>query len=275
MVTDRKLYKYGNAIDFNKMDTIEIKGLGKVGIVYNSFDKQLKALDKAGAKFPYVMDVRNIAYMRLNKGSKNGARTRHAPIYAKDSPIILARVSPLIKDFKMAEQAVKANRNGKYFVAKDTEVYDIYAKIAEKDKSKNPSERRALILSSKEIYLIKPNSEEAQALFKDTRKEYFETFCKNGINFYPVSKDFVNSKKGSLVEYLWFERPDYVSVLFGNCRDLYDDIRAFGVLSETSEAGSKKISAPTLDQVIEVLKNKYVPEYALPAAKKDLSKLFK
>ena len=53
MVTDRKLYKYGNAIDFNKMDTIEIKGLGKVGIVYNSFDKQLKEFKKAGAKFVF------------------------------------------------------------------------------------------------------------------------------------------------------------------------------------------------------------------------------
>jgi len=47
------------------------------------------------------------------------------------------------------------------------------------------------------------------------------------------------------------------------------------VLSETSEAGSKKISTPTLDQIIKILKDKYVPEYALSSAKKDLSKLFK
>ena len=232
------------------MDTQEVKGLGNVGIVYNSFDKQLKEFKEAGAKFPYVMGVRNIAYMRLNKGPKDGARTCHAPIYAKDSPIILARVSPLIKDFKMAEQAVKANRNGKYFVTKDTEVYDIYAKIAEKDKSKNPSERRALILSSKEIYLIKPNSEEAQALFKDTRKEYFETFCKNGINFYPLDKNFINKQKGSLVEYLWFRHPGGGSGLVGDSRGLDDDCRAFGVLPETSEAGSKKIPESKLLKIL-------------------------
>ena len=77
------------------------------------------------------------------------------------------------------------------------------------------------------------------------------------------------------MECLWFGHPDDDSGLDGDYRNLSDDDRAFGVLPETSEAGSKKISAPTLDQVIEVLKNKYVPEYALPAAKKDLSKLFK
>ena len=116
---------------------------------------------------------------------------------------------------------------------------------------------------------------EAQALFKDTGKEYFKTFCKNGINFYPVDKDFVNRQKGSLVGYLWFRLPDGDSDLDGGNRDLDDGSRAFGVLPETSEAGSKKISTPTLDQVIKVLKDKYVPEYALSAAKKDLSKLFK
>ena len=77
------------------------------------------------------------------------------------------------------------------------------------------------------------------------------------------------------MECLWFGHPDDDSGLDGGSRDLGLDGRAFGVLSETSEAGSKKISAPTLDQVIEVLKDKYVPEYDLPAAKKDLAKLFK
>ena len=235
---------------FNKMDTIEIKGLGKVGMVCNSFDKQLKEFKEAGAKFPYVMDVRNIAYMRLNKGPEDGARTCHAPIYAKDSPIILVRVSPLIKDFKMAEQAVKSNRNGNYFVTNDTEVYDKYAKIAEKDKSKNPEKRLALILPSKEKYIISPNSEEAQALFKDTGKKYFETFCKNGINFYPVSKDFVNIQKGSLVGYLWFRLPDGDSDLDVGNRDLDDGSRAFGVLPETSEAGSKKIPESKLLKIL-------------------------
>ena len=232
------------------MDTIEVKGLGKVGIVYNSFDKQLKEFKEAGAKFPYIMDVRTMAYMRLNKGPKDVARTCHAPIYAKDSPIIIARVSPLIKDFKMAEQAVEANRNGNYFVTENTEVYDKYVEIAEKDKNKDPGKRRALILPSKETYLIKPNSEEAQALFKDTKEEYFETFCKNGINFYPVSKDFVNIQKGSLVGYLWFRLPDGDSDLDGGNRDLDDGSRAFGVLPETSEAGSKKIPESKLLKIL-------------------------
>ena len=235
------------------MDTIEIKGLGKVGIEYAPFDIQLKKFKEAGAKFPYVMDVRNMAYMRLNKGPKDGARTCHAPIYAKDSPIIIARVSPLIKDFKMAEQAVEANRNNQYFTTNDTEIYDKYAKIAEKDKSKEPEERMALMLPSKENYLIKPNSEEAQALFKDTGEEYFETFCKNGINFYPLDKNFINKQKGSLVEYLWFGHPVSGSDLYGDDRSLGSDNRAFGVLSETSEAGSKKIvpySLKSLNKVI-------------------------
>src|SRR3989344_8607924 len=236
------------------MDIQEIKGLGKVGIVYKSFDIQLNKFKEAGAKFPYVMDVRNIAYMRINKGPKDGVRTCHAPIYAKDSPIIIARVSPLIKDFKMAEQAVKANRKGNYFVTNDTEVYDKYAKIAEKDKSKDPEKRRALILPSKEKYLIKQNSEEAQALFKDVREEYFETFCKNGINFYPVSKDFVNNQKGSLVESLWFWRPSDDSGLDGYNKYLYNDYGAFGLLLETSEAGSKKICKTyTKEQILESL----------------------
>ena len=231
----------------------EIRELGKVISCRDSFAEQLRYLKNAGAKFPYIMDVRSMAYMRIYNGSKDGAKTCHATIYAKNSPIILAMVSPLIEDFNIAEQTIEADRENRYFVTKDMEVYDKYAKIAKEDANKEPDKRRALILPQRQKFLIKPDSEEAKALFKDVREIYFRKFCPpdkvvfypDGINFLPTGKDFVDNQKGSIVGYLWFWCPEYDSSLDSEGIYLGSDNQVFGMLPKTSEAASQR-EAPSL-----------------------------
>ena len=217
----------------------KVKGLGEIKVCSASFDKQIISLKNAGAKFPYIISARDTAYMRLNDGLKDGTRTCHAPIYAKDSPIILAMVSPLISNLKMAKKAVEANRNNEYFATKDTEIYDKYAKIAETDKNKEPEKRKAIFLPEKEKFTIEKNSEAARTLFQDVRAQYFDEFVSNGINFYPINEEIVNKQKGTTINYLWFWHPDDGSGLVGYGRVLSLVSGAFGVLKETSEAGSR------------------------------------
>jgi len=223
----------------------EVEGLGKIVVSNAPLDSQIQQLKSAGAEFPHLITLRDVAYMRLHDGPKDATRACHAPIYAKDSPIVLAMISPLIEDMKMAEQAVKANRKGSYFVTLDTEVYDKYAEMAEADKSKEPVKRRALFLPERKVCVIQKGSETAQVLFQDVEEQYFDKFVRDGIKFYPIDASFVDVQKGTAVDYLWFWHPVDGSVLDGDGRSLSNGCRAFGVLKETGEASSQKILAYT------------------------------
>ncbi|UZE93545.1 MAG: hypothetical protein IB618_02085 [Candidatus Pacearchaeota archaeon] len=218
----------------------KVKGLGEIIRVYAPFDEQLKTLKKAGAKYP--ISVRDCAYMRINGGSTDSTRTCHAPIYAKKSPIILAMISPLVEDLKMAEKAVQANRNGYYFVTKDLGIYDMYSKFAEEDKNKEPEKRRAVFLPERSRFSIKKGSETAETLFQDVETQYFDKFAQNKITFYPINSPYVDKQKGTVINYLWFGGPGGGSDLGGIGRGLLDDgvLRVFGVLGETGEASSRQ-----------------------------------
>jgi len=219
----------------------EIEGLGKIVVSSESLDEQIQELKNAGVEFPHLISVRDASYMRIYNGPRDGTRTCHAPIHAKGSPIILAMISPLIGDSRIAKQAVETHRNNNYFVTQDTEVYDKYAKIAEADKSKEPEERRAIVLPEKRDYIIKPDTEEARALFRDTQKEYLKMFAPNGVAFRPTNAEFVDGQDGTTISYLWFRNPGVGSELDSSYwYFLYYNYGAFGVLKETSEAGSRK-----------------------------------
>lgn len=211
-----------------------IKGLGKIVRCYAPFDEQIRALKrKAGAKPPYLMHTRDIAFMRLNGGSTDETRTCLAPIHAKNSPIILAMTSSLIRNLKMAEQAVQAHKDGEYFFTETTEIYDKYAEQAEKDKNRNPKNRRAIILPEKEKFLIQPNTELAQILLGESQEQYFDRFAQNGINFFPISSEVVDNQKGTLINHVWFRGTDFDSDLSGDNWFLYNDSGAFGVLKSS------------------------------------------
>ena len=207
-----------------------IEGLGNIVSCYAPFDEQLKLLEKAGARFPYVMSVEQMACMRLNGGPLDPARTCLAPVQAKNSPVILAMVSPLIENPDMAEQVVHSYRNRNYFVTKNKNIYDkLYAK-AEEDRTKEPEKRRAIILPEKGNYLIEPDSEEAESIFRKVQKDYFTKFAKKGVTFYPIREDFVNEQNGTVINYLWFWGPDDDSGLGGDDGYLYSSTATLGRL---------------------------------------------
>lgn len=127
-----------------KVETIgKIKGLGEVKVCSANFYDQLKSLKEAGIKYP--ISVRDTAYMRLYNGPKDWTRTCSAPMWYKKEPLVVAKILPLVKSLSMAEQAVEANRNNKYFSTKDSLLYEQFAEIAKKDEKKAPEKKKSYI----------------------------------------------------------------------------------------------------------------------------------
>jgi len=215
-----------------------VKGLGDIYSIEKPFDEQLNILNKIGIKYP--ISVRDTAYLRLKGKYHLGTRTCHAPIYTKNSPTIIARVSPLVEDLEMAKKAVQAHKNNEYFIF-DKDVYGKWEKIAQTDKTKRPENRRAIFLSERNDYKIHKDSDEARFLFQDTRKDYFNEFVSGGsIQSWQIDSKKVDSHDGTIINYLWFYSLVVVSVLdFGDWSLGYDG-RALGVLMKASEAGSRK-----------------------------------
>ncbi|MFQ5531833.1 MAG: hypothetical protein ACE5ES_04420 [Candidatus Nanoarchaeia archaeon] len=226
----------------------EVKGLGKLYGTKAQFYEQLRALDwvrkEAGTGPIYPISVRDASYARLNGKTQEvryGTRTCHAPVLARDSPVVVARISPLVTDLDMAHQAVQAHFDSKYPVF-DRAVYDKWHEIAEKDKGKKPEKRRAIVLPERGNFRVNKGSEDAEFFWQDTMQDYFNRFVSGGsVKAYQVSQDEVDSlpEDKSIVNYLWFYRPDYVSDLDFRGWDLYDDDWTLGVLKKTSEAGSR------------------------------------
>ena len=116
----------------------EVEGLGNIYRIDVPFDKALESLRDFGIKNP--TSSRDLAYARVKEGRRSslscyGSYTKEGFLYLKNEPVLLALNSPLL-DFKLAEQAVKTNRNGNYFIT-DKKVYVGYREKAENDKSKN------------------------------------------------------------------------------------------------------------------------------------------
>ena len=206
-----------------------VKGLGDVYRSYAPFNQQIRNLNEIGIKAP--VSVRGASYERLHGDNIEGTRTCHAPVCAKDSPTIIVRMSPLIKDLEMAEQAVSAHKNSQYPVFdKDNSIYHKYEEIAIADKDKNPEKRRAIILPERNDYGIHRDSEEAGFFWQGTRKPYFERFVSGDtVPCWQISTDKIDSANGTIINYVWFNRPDYESNLNFRNRNLNNNNRALGM----------------------------------------------
>lgn len=249
----------------------EIEGLGRIvecsvpilpAFTTPHFLDQLIELRKAGVG--YSISIRDCAYMRIHNGPRATTKTCHAPICARNSPIILAMVSPLIEDLRMAEQAAKGHRgylvtdhfvmpdrNGRYrwrsgvnsggfpadyFIRPDTEIYDKYAEMAEIDKNEEPEKRKAIVLPENKDFIIKRGSEIARTLFQDVEEQYFDKFAHDGIRFCPAGTSFVDAQKGTIIDVLLFSHPNHCSELDVS-RLIYGMHGTFGVLKKTSKVG--------------------------------------
>ena len=95
-----------------RTETFEyVKGLGEV---HRSYAPLIKQLNDFKADKVDLVSVRDAAYIRVNGKNREYTRTCHAPICAKDSPVIIARISPAIGNPKMLKAMVDAHRANKY-----------------------------------------------------------------------------------------------------------------------------------------------------------------
>ena len=247
----------------SKLEKIgHVKGLGDIYRSYAPFPEQIRDFNELGIK---LVSVRDASYERLHGDNIEGTRTCHAPVCAKDSPTIIVRMSPLIKDLEMAEQAVNAHRDNQYPVFdKDKSIYAKYEEIAKEDENKMPEKRRAIILPKREDYGIHKDSDEAMFFFQDTRKDYFKRFVpKDIVPCWQISTDKVDSTNGTIINYVWFGEPDVRSGLLFWDRDLLINLRALEVLRKSGEATSQKIpKALKLDEIVQAaLKQRKAFEY--------------
>ena len=217
-----------------------VEGLGDVYVVYDLFDNQVQALKDAGIEVPE--SVRDASYVRLHGKSQEYTRTCHAPICAKDSPVIIARVSPAIGKPEMLKAMVNAHIVNQYpILDSDKSIYREWLQIAEQDKGLRPEKRRAIILPQRVDYRIHRDSDEAEFFWQDTRKEYFkEKVNGDSIQVWQIPIDVVDSINGTIVNFVGFDWPVDGSGLSFRGRCLGCGGGAFGVLKKTSEAGLQK-----------------------------------
>ena len=217
-----------------------VKGLGEIHRINAPFVVQLGAFREIGIKAP--VSVRDTSLIRLSGKSTEGTRTCHAPVYLKNSPTIVARMSPLVRNLGMAQKAVNAHKSSEYPVF-GSSIYAQWEKIAKQDKGKKPEKRRAIILPERKDFDIHRDSDEAEFFWQDKRKEYFKRFVSaDKVIAYQIDPETVDSQDGAIVNYLWFSYPVYGSDLLLGDWSLDIDYGAFGVLEKTSEAGLQKIS---------------------------------
>ena len=229
-------------------------GLGNIYVVSAPLDEQLKTLKQAGAVSPYFISARNTAYARLQGQLTDRTRTCHAPIYTKGEKPILLRVSPLVTNQKKVQQAVQDHKSGKWYT--EDSAYERVYNLTEKDKSKEPEKRRAIILPSRQTFQLTQDSDIAKFLFQDIRERYFDEVLEGKQpNFYLISSKDVDDLDSDIVNYLCFYSVGNDSSFNGNNRYLGYGGGGFGVsqAAKGSAAARKKsgqeVRAYTLKEI--------------------------
>ena len=235
-----------------------VKGLGEVVETAADFYSELKELKLGGAR---LISPRDEAYARLqtigkdNIGEDDGTRTRAGFDYAKEQLPILRLNSRLLNP-ALAKKAVKSNRANAYFHTETTEEYEQSLKQAEKDMSKEPSKRSAVVLPSRDNFTMsdKENWEVLEAVLKDQAEPYFKF---NGpITVYPVDKKVVDAQDGTIETVLWFRNLRNWSDFSGISWDLGNAYRARGV--RESAEGTAKISKQSINSYTSKQAQKYL-----------------
>ncbi|MFA5019628.1 MAG: hypothetical protein WC533_00865 [Candidatus Pacearchaeota archaeon] len=206
-------------------------------------DEQLKLFKEKGIRYP--ISIRDMAYGRSNGKLMKGTRTCHAPIYAPNSEVVVAMVSPLVKNQELAEQAVQAHKENRWFV-RSVKLYETFREQAEIDKDKSPEKRRAVILPSRQTFYLGGDSYVSETLFRDMRERYFNDFAKREkLKFFLIPKGDVDSlpEDKCILNYLWFGSADYDSGVDGD-RGLNCSSRAFGVSESAPKAHARKKLLP-------------------------------
>lgn len=232
------------------------------------FDVSLDSLRKMGIKSP--MTSEELAYARTyhpdGKQSSlmtRGSYTRAGFAYLKGENPIRALNSPLLNSF-LAKQATQVNREERYFATENEKMYEKLSKLADEDRNKNPKERRAMILPSRNLFGISAsqNPEVFANIFGKAGKEYLSFLGFDSLKVYLVDSKLVDSQIGTILTQEWLGGLGYDSNVDGyRGLDCNDAVR--GVSFVTGEASSQKTGKLVLP---------YTPK-DLKGAEKDISRL--
>jgi hypothetical protein len=216
---------------------VRIKGLGNVYLFIGPFDIEIEIFNSIGIKYPVSVYQDSLIRLKerklgLDSRLQLGTRTCHAPVYAKDSPTIIAMISPAMTDLGLCRKLVEAHRITTHFIADhDKSIYAHWEKIAKADKNKKPKNRRAIILPERGDFKIHKYSDEAKAFFKSARIPYFKEFVEEDyVSVSQINEKFVDSQKGTVLNYVQFDSLSDGSEL--RCDNITLDVGygVFGVL---------------------------------------------
>jgi len=167
----------------------------------------------------------------------------------------------------MASSAVRAHRNGKYFEA-NAGVYESARDLAKSETAKEPEDRTAIILSQAGDFQLTSEMDESKFALGKFTKPYFEKFTQGTIPLWNLSTD---SKNQAIVNYLWFDHPQYDSGFLCRYRDLDGHYGAFGVRRGVREAHAQNFGYSLTDVKNANLQNIHEILGSIPELEKALS----
>ena len=134
----------------------------------------------------------------------NGTRTSAGFEYIQGKIPILRLKSRLLKS-NLEKQAVKANRNNRYFCTESKKEYETSLIEATEDLDKDPKDRQVIILPSRKNFTMsdKENWEILESILKDQAKSYFYFHGPIPITCYLVDQSTVDAKDGTLLTQMW------------------------------------------------------------------------
>ena len=238
---------------------VDIRPTGiESAIVYAPFDNALETLIEQCYE---VISLPQNALLRIQQGkdaniSRNGNWTREGILYIPREKPKLIRNSPILES---ATQATEAHRNGKEFYPTREQI-----KSALTNSIDFPTENIEIPTDrfGSDALAVFAFGGEAEAM------AYGEFLRNAGIKkmpVYAVDKGHVDKQNQPFARQMWFGSLDYRSVLSGDCRNLYHDLRLRGV--KMSAEGTRKNSVEVYDSktIAKALK-----ELGLPGLEKGL-----
>lgn len=216
-------------------EPIEVEGLGLVYLVHKPLDQQLREFEQLGAE---TISPEKVVIGRLQGKLLGGTRTSMAPIALKGEETLLAKNSILMNPI-IAGYAVRAHSEGRY-PEFDKLVYEIARNQAEEELrlGTEPEDRTVQILSCNEDYDLTLEMDDSRFILGTSAQKYFKKFDHSKIRLYNLPQGNIPKGK-TIVNYMWFGRPDCGSDLNCRYRGLDVDGRAFWVKNLTGEASSQ------------------------------------
>ncbi|MEK6859018.1 MAG: hypothetical protein AABX53_03870 [Nanoarchaeota archaeon] len=216
--------------------TVDVRPSGiQSGVVAAPFDKAYDELTATGydvISLAQNVDLR-LAQGRDSEVTRNGNYVLNGQVYRKGEKGVFVAVSPLITNAALRTQAVEANRNGRYLDTQDGVLYDEVRRLVDEDASRDPHDRRAMLLPADKAFPLSPQKNPelfAMALGKNGAA-YLDMIGQDSVTFYPIEQGTLKDYAASVPTQLWFRGHGGVvqSELFGNFRGLDCGDRVRGV----------------------------------------------